>query len=88
MDRLSRFFGGSPAAVLLRLVFLSIVVGVILAAMGLDAYDLVRSLERLFRRVFNNAWDALDAVVRWFLLGAVIVIPLWLISRLFAGTRR
>lgn len=37
----TRFFGGSPSAVLLRLMLLSIVVGVIFAVFGFDPRDLV-----------------------------------------------
>ncbi len=35
-DNLSRFLGGSPLTVLLRLILLSILVGVVLAAIGFD----------------------------------------------------
>ena len=65
-DGLTRFLGGSPLTVAFRLVLLSILVGVVLAAIGFDA--------------INGLW-------RYFLLGAVIVIPIWLLSRMF-GTPR
>ena len=35
-DTMTRFFGGSPLSVIVRLVLLSILVGVILSALGLD----------------------------------------------------
>jgi Domain of unknown function (DUF6460) len=78
----NRFFGGSPLSVLVRLVLLSILVGVILSAIGLDPFDIWRSLERLVRSIWNMGWDAIDWAWRYFLLGAVIVVPIWLIVRL------
>ena len=81
-DAVNRFFGGSPLSVLVRLVLLSILVGVILSAIGLDPFDIWRSLERLVRSIWNMGWDAIDWAFRYFLLGAVIVIPIWLLVRL------
>jgi Family of unknown function (DUF6460) len=87
-DPLTRFFGGSPFWVLVRLIMLSIVVGVVLAVLDLDVFSLLRGLRELFYEFFDNIWYAVDTVFEWFLLGAVVVFPLWLISRLLkAGTR-
>jgi uncharacterized protein DUF6460 len=86
-DNLSRFLGGSPLAVLLRLILLSILVGVVLAAIGFDPWNIVESIRRLFQWIWNLGFDAISGLWRYFLLGAVIVVPIWLISRLF-GTNR
>ncbi|MGE4373449.1 MAG: DUF6460 domain-containing protein [Xanthobacter sp.] len=86
-NQLTRFFGGSPAWVLVRLVVLSVVVGVILAALGLDPMNIFKSLERLVRNLFSFGFDALEGLWRYFLLGAVIVIPLWLIMRIASARR-
>lgn len=82
-NEIARFFGGSPAWVLVRLVLLSVVVGVILAALGLDPRNILTSLERLVRSLFSFGFEAVENLWRYFLLGAVIVVPLWLIMRLF-----
>ena len=83
----SRFLGGSPASVALRLILLSILVGVVLAAIGFDPYNILWSIQRLFQRLWDLGFDAFNWLWRYFLLGAVIVIPVWLLSRLF-GTPR
>ena len=80
-NQLTRFFGGSPAMVLVRLVVLSVVVGVILAALGLDPRNLFESLQNLVQSLFNLGFGAVESVWRYFLLGAIIVIPLWLLLR-------
>jgi hypothetical protein len=84
---LTKIIGGSPLAVLGRLILVSILVGVILAALGLDPFDIVRSVERLIRSVWNMGFDAVRWLWRYFLLGAVIVIPIWLIMRLVNAPR-
>jgi Family of unknown function (DUF6460) len=85
----TRLFGGPPLWVLVRLILLSILVGVILSALGLDPMNIVRSLERLTRAVWDMGWDAVTWVWRYFLLGAALVVPIWLIVRLVkAPTRR
>jgi hypothetical protein len=86
-DGLARFLGGSPLAVLFRLILLSVLVGVVLAAIGFDPWNIVDSLRRLIEWVWNLGFDAINGLWRYFLLGAVIVIPLWLISRLFNAPR-
>jgi hypothetical protein len=86
-DRLSRFLGGSPLAVAFRLVLLSILVGVVLAAIGFDPWNIVSSIRRLFNWIYDLGFDAINGLWRYFLLGAVIVIPIWLISRLFGAPR-
>ena len=86
-DGLSRFLGGSPLAVLGRLVLLSILVGVVLAAIGFDPWNIVYSIRRLVDWIWNLGFDAINGLWRYFLLGAVIVIPVWLISRLFNTNR-
>ena len=86
-DGFSRFLGGSPASVALRLILLSILVGVVLAAIGFDPYNILWSIQRLFRWVWDMGFDAINWMWRYFLLGAVIVIPIWLLSRLFGAPR-
>lgn len=86
-DSMTKFLGGSPLAVLVRLILVSILVGVILAALGLDPFDIVRSIERLIRSIWDMGFDAVRWLWRYFLLGAVIVIPIWIIMRLVNAPR-
>ena len=84
-DVVSRFLGGPPLAVLARLVLLSVVVGVILSAVGLDPWNILRSIEKLIRNVWDMGFDAVRWLWRYFLLGAVLVVPIWLLVRLTRG---
>ncbi|HEX7920878.1 DUF6460 domain-containing protein [Bradyrhizobium sp. C9] len=86
-DGLYRFLGGSPLSVAFRLILLSILVGVVLAAIGLDPWNILYSVRRLFQSLWDFGFDAINWAWRYFLLGAVIVIPIWLLSRLFGAPR-
>jgi hypothetical protein len=86
-DIVSRFFGGPPLSVAVRLILLSILVGVILSALGLDPWNIWRSVERLIRSIWDMGFDAIVWLWRYFLLGAILVVPIWLIVRLAKGGR-
>ena len=86
-DVVHRFFGGPPLSVILRIILLSVLVGVILSAVGLDPRDIWNSVVNLIMRVWNMGWDAILWAWRYFLLGAVIVIPIWIIVRLVNAPR-
>jgi hypothetical protein len=87
-DQVWRFLGGSPASVVARLVVLSFVVGVVLSALGLSPFDIVTSVRVLVERIYHLGFDAVVWAWRYFLLGAVIVFPVFLISRLLRAGRR
>jgi hypothetical protein len=87
-DLATRFFGGSPAAVLMRLVAVSFVLGIILSALGVSPFDIVDGLRNLFWRIYALGWESIEWLFRYFLLGAVIVFPVWLVVRLVKMSRR
>ncbi|MBS7536904.1 integrase [Ancylobacter sonchi] len=80
-NQISRLMGGSPLWVLVRLVILSVVIGVIMSALGLDPLNILESLQRLVHGLFGFGFEAVEKLWRYFLLGAVVVVPLWLIMR-------
>jgi uncharacterized protein DUF6460 len=80
---MERFFGGNPALVLIRLAILSLIVGIVLAALGFSPFDILDSLRRLAARIYDMGFAAIEKSLRYFLLGAVIVFPVWLVMRVF-----
>src|SRR4029079_11476893 len=80
---MERFFGGNPALVLIRLAIPAPLDGVILAALGFSPFDLLDSLRRLAARIYDMGFAAVEKSLRYFMLGAVIVCPVWIVVRLF-----
>ena len=87
-DTVHRFFGGSPARVVIQLIAVSFIVGIIMSALGVSPYDIVNGLTRLAQRIYDMGFGTVEWIVRYFLLGAVIVVPVWLISRILKMGRR
>lgn len=87
MSTLTRILGDSPGRVLVRLVFLSFVVGVVLAALGLEPADLLKNLVEFVEGIWNLGWDAVRRAWQYLLLGAVVVVPIWLVMRLLSVGR-
>jgi hypothetical protein len=85
---MERFFGGNPALVLLRLAILSLIVGVVLAALGFSPFEIIDSLRRLAERIYDMGFAAVEKAFRYFLLGAVIVFPVWLVVRVLKSLGR
>lgn len=85
---MERIFGGSPLSVIVRLIVLSIVVGIALSALGLTPGELFRKLDYLLQRLYDMGFRWVEWLIGYFLIGAVIVVPIWLIARLLGGGAR
>ncbi len=83
MPDLNRLLGGSPGAVVVKLIFLSLIVGAFMAFLDITPFGLIDGLVTWLRSVFDLSFETFRDVARWILYGAVIVVPVWLISRLF-----
>jgi hypothetical protein len=82
------FLGGSPLGVIIRLVLLSIVVGVVLSALGITPHNFFYQINVLLRRIYDLGFGAFEAVAEYLVLGAMVVVPIWLIARLVKTARR
>ena len=82
-----RFLGGSPAGVFLRLLFLSILVGAFMSMLGLTPGRLFWHLYDSTRALLEVGLASLHDFGGWIVAGAIVVVPLWFIARLFAVSR-
>jgi hypothetical protein len=83
-SNMTRMLGGSPGAVLAKLVFLSILVGAFLSLFGLTPPDIIRGIKHIIDSILDLGFGAVREVLRYLVYGAVIVVPLWLLSRLLS----
>ena len=79
----ARFVGGSPAAVLVRLVVVSFVVGVLLDAVGFDPSTLFSQAVHAVRHIVEYGFADLRQFGRMLVTGAMVVVPIWIVLRLF-----
>jgi uncharacterized protein DUF6460 len=82
MDR-NTLLGGNPLGVLIRLVLISLVVGIILSAIGITPQNLFYHLDVLARRLYDLGFGVFENVLGYIVLGALVVVPIWLVARFF-----
>jgi hypothetical protein len=82
-----RFMGGSPLGVLVRLIFISLLVGAGMAFLGLTPANIYESVVRFIRSLGTLGLGALGDVGQWIVAGAIVVVPVWVLMRLFASRR-
>ena len=84
----SRLIGGHPLAVLGKLALASLIVGAILWTIDVRPIDLYDRIVALVRLVWDMAGDIGRNALTWIALGAVIVVPIWFITRILSAMRR
>jgi Family of unknown function (DUF6460) len=55
--------------------------------LGFDPWNIIPSIKRFVLGIWDMGFDAVRWVWRYFLLGAIVVIPIWLIMRLVRAPR-
>ena len=90
MHGLTRFLGDTPLRVFIRLLIVSFVVGVILSALNIEPVEVYYWIERLVTRIWNMGFDFFEDAFQYLVIGAIIVVPVFLVMRLLkmGGGRR
>ncbi|WP_294537006.1 DUF6460 domain-containing protein [uncultured Rhodoblastus sp.] len=81
-SELENFLGGSPTAVLVRLLIVSLIVGFFLVWLDIRPVDVLFGLRNIVRRFWDAGFDAIRDIAEYVLAGAAIVVPLWVALRL------
>ncbi len=81
---MTRFFGGSPLTVAVRLVVVSLLVGLVMTWLQIDPMDLFLDLQRGFVRLWGTGFVALHQIGNTVLAGAAVVVPVWFVLRVLS----
>lgn len=84
MSGLARFLGDTPFRVLIKLLVISFLVGIVMSAFGWSPYDVLYGIRNFFLDIWHMGFRAIDRFLGYLLLGAAIVIPAFIILRLFS----
>ena len=82
MSALTRFLGDSPLRVLLKLLVVSFLVGLIMHAFGWTPMDIFYGVRQFFIDLRNLGFHAIDRFLGYILLGAAIVVPVFILLRI------
>lgn len=86
-ERIDKFLGDTPTRTVVRLLVISLVVGIIMSTIGLTPVELWDSLVQFVRRLYDLGFDAIWRIARYFVWGAVVVVPVFLLMRLLKYSR-
>lgn len=84
LDR-NGLFGGNPIGVIVRLIVLSIIVGIVMSALDIRPENIFYHIQMLIHRISRLGFGIFEGVFGYFLLGAVVVIPIWIIVRILGA---
>jgi ABC-type multidrug transport system permease subunit len=88
-NKLRVFRGGGRT--ILQLIIASIIVGAIFSFVGLSPQEFWRGIFHTFQNLITTLGDSLSEIVgtlaAYLLIGAAIVIPIWLIRRVFSSRK-
>jgi hypothetical protein len=87
MSGITRFLGDSPLRVAIKLIVVSFLVGIVIATFGWSPWDVIYRVESLFVGLWNLGFEALHGFWGYFLLGAAVVIPAFIILRVVSYRR-
>jgi len=87
-----RVLGDRPARKIIQLVIASIFVGAIFRFLGIGPREfwsgLLNGIKNLVSEIGDSALEIIITILTYFTIGAAIVIPIWIISRVLKGTPR
>ncbi|MFS8143697.1 hypothetical protein ATY78_00180 [Rhizobium sp. R635] len=86
-DQVNRFLGDSLGRTLIKLVVVSLIVGFVMTVFGLTPWNIIYGFRDFILEIWHRGFSALGRVGDYLLLGATIVIPLFVILRLFSYRR-
>lgn len=77
-----RFFGGHPVSVIIKLAFISLLVGFAMSIFGVNVQGVLRGAIDLFRDALRDGFGVFRNIWGYILTGAALVVPIWLLIRL------
>lgn len=80
-NKVEGFLGDSLGRTIIKLAIISLVVGVILSALNITPWEVWNAIRDFFINLYNLGFDALWSVGKYFVYGAIVVVPIFLLMR-------
>lgn len=75
------FLGDTVGRTIIKLLIISVLVGMVMNVFGLSPLDIVDAVRDFFVRLWQSGWAALGRFGDWLILGASVVVPIFIIMR-------
>jgi hypothetical protein len=86
-ESLSRFLGDTPGRLIVKLVVVSIIAGFVMRSFGWYPTDILNGIRDFLAELWHTGFRAFGRIGDYFMLGAVVVIPAFIILRLLSYRR-
>ena len=80
-NKLNAFLGDSLWRTVIKLLIISLVVGILLSFFNFTAFEIWLAVKNFFVRLWELGFDAIGKVGEYIIGGALLVIPIFLIMR-------
>jgi hypothetical protein len=87
-DRVTQFLGDTPLRTAVKLAILSVIVGIVMAALNYTPLDLWFALRDFVRWLYDLGYEAFGRLGMYFVYGAMVVVPVFVLARLLSARRR
>ncbi|EJF88464.1 hypothetical protein ME1_00635 [Bartonella vinsonii subsp. arupensis OK-94-513] len=77
------FLGGTLGRVAIKLLTISLLVGIVLNFLGWTPRSLMRTITEFFRSLWETGFITLTNFFHMTMMGAIIVVPIFLLLRIF-----
>jgi hypothetical protein len=87
-DRVNSFLGDTPGRTAVKLAVVSLVVGVIMSALHFTPWDVWHAITDFARWLYDLGFEAFGRIGLYFVYGAMVVVPAFVLIRLLSAGRR
>ncbi|MDW5315298.1 DUF6460 domain-containing protein [Rhizobium sp. PL01] len=86
-DGVNKFLGDTPGRIIVKLLVVSVIVGFLMTMFGWTPYGILYTVRNFFLDLWHSGFAALGSVGDYLLLGAAVVIPVFIILRVLSFRR-
>lgn len=86
-DNVNRVLGDTPGRTVVKLIVVSLIVGFVMAVFNVDPWDLVDGIRHFILDLWTKGFAALGRVGDYLIVGASIVIPVFIVLRILSYRR-
>jgi hypothetical protein len=86
-ESMNRILGDSPGRLIVKLAVVSVIVGFVMRSFGWYPLDVLHGIRNFLVDLWHTGFHAFGEVGDYFLVGAVVVIPAFIVLRLLSYRR-
>ncbi|MFZ1815402.1 MAG: DUF6460 domain-containing protein [Rhizobiaceae bacterium] len=87
-DRITQFLGDTPLRTFVKLAVVSLIVGIIMSALHFTPIEVWYALRDFIQWLYELGYEAFGRIGVYFLYGAMVVVPVFVLMRILAIGKR